>query len=62
MIQRYRIHELTGNKFGIAEVELRKRHSVFGTAEYLQKQQRYISKGLALAQEINARVLGNCML
>jgi signal transduction histidine kinase len=52
----YRIHELTGNKFGIAEVELG-RGTVFLEQKKYTEATTYISKALALAQEINARVL-----
>ena len=52
----YRIHELTGNKFGIAEVELG-RGTVFLEQQKYTEATNYITKALSLAQEINARVL-----
>lgn len=52
----YSIHELTGNKFGIGEVELG-RGTVFLEQRKYPEATAFISKALALAQEINARVL-----
>lgn len=52
----YKVHELTGNKFGIAEVELG-RGTAFIKQEKFDEAMRYIEKALALAKEINARVL-----
>ena len=52
----YKIHELTGNKFGIAEVELG-RGSVYLKQEKYDEAMRYIEKAVSLAKEINARVL-----
>ncbi len=52
----YKIHELTGNKFGIAEVELG-RGTVLLKQEKYDDALRYIEKAVTLAQEINARIL-----
>lgn len=52
----YNIHELTGNKFGIAEVELG-RGTVFLTRGKYDEALRYIDRAVAMAKEINARVL-----
>jgi signal transduction histidine kinase len=52
----HRIHELTGNKFGIGEVELG-RGTVFLEQRKFTEATAFISKALALAREINARVL-----
>lgn len=52
----YKIHELTGNKFGIAEVELG-RGSVYLNQGKYDEAMRYIEKSVMLAKEINARVL-----
>jgi signal transduction histidine kinase len=52
----FKIHELTGNKYGIAEVELG-RGSVYAKQEKYDEAMRYIEKAASLAQEINARVL-----
>src|SRR5688572_853210 len=52
----YKVHELTGNKFGIAEVELG-RGTVFIKQAKFEEAMRYIEKAVALAKEINARVL-----
>ena len=52
----YKIHEVTGNKFGIAEVELG-RGSVYVKQEKYDEAMRYTEKAVTLAQEINARVL-----
>lgn len=52
----YKVHELTGNKFGIAEVELG-RGSVFIKQGKFDEALRYIEKAVTLAKEINARVL-----
>jgi signal transduction histidine kinase len=52
----YKIHELTGNKFGIAEVELGR-----GTAYLMQEKyddaMKFTERAVTLAQEINARIL-----
>jgi signal transduction histidine kinase/Tfp pilus assembly protein PilF len=52
----YKVHELTGNKFGIAEVELG-RGTVFIKQGKFEEAMRYTEKSVALAREINARVL-----
>ena len=52
----YRIHELTGNKFGIAEVDLG-RGSVFIAQQKYDDAMRSIERAVTRAQEINARVL-----
>ncbi|GEM_PF-255245 len=52
----FQIHELTGNKYGIAEVELG-RGTVFIKQEKYDEAIRFIEKAVGLAQEINARVL-----
>lgn len=52
----FKIHELTGNKYGIAEVELG-RGAVFIKQEKYEEAMRYIEKALTLAREINARIL-----
>jgi signal transduction histidine kinase len=52
----YRVHELTGNKFGIAEVELG-RGTAFIKQGKFEEAMRYIEKSVALAKEVNARVL-----
>jgi signal transduction histidine kinase len=50
------IHELTGNKFGIAEVELG-RGNVFLKQNRTDEAHQALKHALTLAQEINARVL-----
>jgi len=52
----YRVHELTGNKFGIAEVELG-RGTAFIKQGKFEEAMRFIEKAVTLAKEINARVL-----
>lgn len=52
----YKIHQLTGNKFGIAEVDLG-RGSVFIQQKKYHEALGYIEKAVAIAREINARVL-----
>lgn len=52
----YKIHELTGNKFGIAEVELG-RGAVFLKQEKYDDAMRYTETAVTMAQGINARVL-----
>jgi signal transduction histidine kinase len=52
----HKIHELTGNKFGIAEVELG-RGSVYVKQEKFDEAMLHTEKAVTLAQEINARVL-----
>lgn len=52
----FNIHELTGNKYGIAEVELG-RGAVFIKQEKYDEAMRYIEKAVTLAREINARIL-----
>jgi signal transduction histidine kinase/predicted negative regulator of RcsB-dependent stress response len=52
----YRIHELTGNKFGIAEVELG-RGTVFLIQEKYNEARNYIEKAVTQTKVINARVL-----
>ncbi len=52
----YKIHELTGNKYGIAEVELG-RGTVFLKQKKYDEARLYIEKAVGLAKGINARVL-----
>ena len=52
----YKVHELTGNKFGIAEVELG-RGTAFIKQGKFEEAMHYIEKAVTLAKEINARVL-----
>lgn len=52
----YKIHELTGNKFGIAEVELGRGTALLRQGKY-DEAMRSIEKSVALAKEINARIL-----
>lgn len=52
----YKLHELTGNKFGIAEVELGRGKVLLEQQQFIEAT-NYITKALLLAQEINARVL-----
>ncbi|HEU5292025.1 MAG TPA: tetratricopeptide repeat protein [Cyclobacteriaceae bacterium] len=52
----YMIHELTGNKLGIAEAELGRGIAFIKQGKF-EEAMRYIEKSVALAKEINARVL-----
>jgi signal transduction histidine kinase/Tfp pilus assembly protein PilF len=52
----YKIHELTGNKFGIAEVELGRGTALLRQEKY-DDAMRSIERSVALAREINARIL-----
>src|SRR5688572_810717 len=52
----YKVHELTGNKFGIAEVELGRGTALLRQEKY-DDAMRAIEKSVALAKEINARIL-----
>jgi len=52
----YKIHELTGNKLGIAEVELGRGTAFIRQAKF-EEAMHYIERALTLAKEINARVL-----
>ncbi len=52
----YKLHELTGNKFGIAEVNLG-RGTVYLEQQKYDDAMKFIDKAVTLAQEINARVL-----
>ena len=52
----YKVHDLTGNKLGIAEVELG-RGTAFIKQGKFEEAMRYIEKAVSLAKEINARVL-----
>jgi len=52
----YKIHDVIGNKFGIAEVELG-RGTVYLRQKKYEDAMHYIDKALTIAQEINARIL-----
>ncbi len=52
----FKIHELTGNKYGIAEVELG-RGTVFLKQKNYDEAKFYIEKAVGLSKQINARVL-----
>lgn len=52
----YLLHQKTGNRFGLAEVELGRGKVFFETKEFSTAQQ-YVERSLAMAQGLNARLL-----